>query len=38
MLAKFYKVVALRMPLFIDYIISGAGKPTGGGYFPINTS
>ncbi len=29
------KVVAVREPLSVDYVISGAGNPTSGGFFPI---
>ncbi len=28
-------LVAVREPLFSGYVISGAGNPTSGGYFPI---
>ncbi len=27
--------VAVEKPLSVDYVISGAGKPTSGGVFPI---
>ncbi len=32
---RHYHGVAVREPLSTAYVISGAGKPTSGGYFPI---